>query len=353
MKIFVGPREISNVCALLAMGLRERGFHVTAVADDGLRYYESYHYNQVLRLQDRTKAIRIAMRLWFFISNCFHQDAFVFLYGRSLLPFNLDLPILRFLGKTTAMWFLGSEVRDSALVQAEVARMGIKYEAPEADEVPGSREKRTRLVRRVEKHVDHIICGPSNAQLLARPYFGSDLQSRVFLPLDVGNISYSNVGNDPPLIVHAPTNRRMKGTPSILAVVEQLKDKGRDFNFRLLTNISNSAVRQRLSEADIAIDQLFAAGPGMFALEAMAAGCAVLGGNIPVFAGYPKELPIVHTDRRNLYQNLKRLLDSRMLRQELGERGRAYVEKYHDYKVVAATVADILTGVKAVQRVAH
>ena len=36
-----------------------------------------------------------------------------------------------------------------------------------------------------------------------------------------------------------------------------------------------------------------------------------------------------------IYQNLKMLLDNPELRQELGEKGRKYVEKYHDHRKIA------------------
>ncbi len=350
MRVFIGPQEISNICALLAAGLREKGFRVTAVADAESSYYGGSAYDKVYHFDGRGRAARISMYCWHFLRNCSSHDAFVFLFGKSLLPFNLDLPILRFLGKTTVMWFLGSEIRDPQSVRAAAAKMGIEYDVAELDELPGDREERLKLVHRVEKNVDHVICGPSNAQLLTRPYFGESLRSRVFLPLDVKNIRYSAAANDPPVIVHAPSSRAAKGTTHVLAVVDRLKQEGRSFNFRLLTNVSNSVVRETLSEADIAVDQLFAAGPGMFALEAMAAGCAVLGGNIPAFSGYPEELPIVHTDRTNLYQNIQSLLDSPQRRQELGRMGRAYVEKYHDCGIVAGMVADVLTGAKALRQ---
>ena len=127
--------------------------------------------------------------------------------------------------------------------------------------------------------------------------------------------------------------------------MERLKKEGYDFEFHLFRNTSNTKVRQTLSEADLAVDQLFSPHPGMFALESMAAGCAVLGGNIPEFARFPLELPVIHTDPDNIYQNLKLLLDNPGLRQELGEKGRQYVEKYHDARIIADDILKLLSGI--------
>ena len=344
LRVFIGPREISNVCALLAMGMREKGITVTAVADDIRPYNDNMEYDNVFQLPQKSKFARIRALAWFFVQNCFRHDAFVFLFGVSLLPYNLDLPILRLLGKRTLMWFLGSEIRHYESVQAAAERMGIDYIVCGTKEGPQALERKLKLVRKVERYVDYVICGPSNAQLLSKHYLGEKLSNRVYLPLDVSNIEYRNAANDPPLVVHAPSNRELKGTSYVLAAVEQLRKEGHEFRFRLLTNVSNAVVRKTLAGADIAVDQLFAAGPGMLALEAMAAGCAVLGGNIPEFSGYPQALPIIHTDPGNIYQNLKMLLENPELRRELGKKGRKYVEKYHDHRKVAGQVLQLLSG---------
>jgi len=87
----------------------------------------------------------------------------------------------------------------------------------------------------------------------------------------------------------------------------------------------------------------------MFATESMAAGCAVLSGNIAEFSGFPPELPVIHTDPDNVYQNLKMLLENSELRRELGEKGRRYVEKYHDSRKIASEFLKLLTRNKPSQ----
>lgn len=116
------------------------------------------------------------------------------------------------------------------------------------------------------------------------------------------------------------------------------------FEFHLFRSMSNIKVREALSAADIAVDQLFSTAGGMFAIESMAAGCAVLGGNIPEFAGYPRELPILHTDPDNIYQNLRMLLENPELRHDIGAKGRKYVEKYHDSRKIADDILRLLAG---------
>ena len=192
------------------------------------------------------------------------------------------------------------------------------------------------MIRMVEKYVDHIISYPDCSQLLTRDYTTN------FFPLDIQNIKYNNVINTKPIVVHAPTHDEYKGTSFILKAIERLKDEGYEFDFRLFRNTPNAEVRETLTTADIAIDQLFAFSASVFALESMAAGCTVLGGNNPEFSGFPRELPIIHTDPDNIYDNLKMVLEHPDMRLELGERGREYVEKYHDVNKIVEDILGLL-----------
>jgi len=339
LKIFIGPTEIANVGALLASALREKGIGVTCVTREIRPYQVGMNYDVVLDYQGLNLLHRRFKTLYYCFKVFLQHNAFIFLFGNSLLPYNLDLPILKLLGKKTIMWFLGSDIRHYESVEAAIEKLGIKYRQSDARKEGSHRVKQKRaMIRRVERYVDHIATGPSIAHLLTRKYY------RLFLPIDVDNFRYSTIANPTPIVVHAPSSEARKGTSYVLEAVEQLKNEGYEFEFYLFRNTSNIKVRETLSEADIAVDQLFATGPGMFALEAMAAGCAVLGGNIPQFAGYPKESPIIHTDPDNICQNLKMLLENPELRRELGEKGRKYVEKYHDHRKIADQVLQLLSG---------
>jgi hypothetical protein len=259
----------------------------------------------------------------------------------------LDLPILKLFGKKTVVWFLGSDIRYYKAVEAAAKKVGLKYYMSEerlrVEQQSGPLRllRKKMMIRIVEKYVTHIISGLSFSQLLTTPYHP------IFIPIDVSNIKYSNSPNLRPIVVHAPSNDAVKGTSYVLRSVEQLKSEGYDFDFRLFRNISNIEVRRALSEAGIAVDQIFTFSHGMFALEAMASGCAVLGGNVPEFSGFSKELPIIHTNPDNIYQNLKMLLENPDLRRELGEKGRKYVEKYHDHRKIADDILKLITTGKA------
>lgn len=332
LRIFIGPAEIANIGAILASAFGEKGISVTVVRTGTSPFSVGRKYDKVVDFQGLNKLQKIFKHLCLFFKFVPRHNVFIFLYGISLLPYNLDLPILKLFHKKTVMWFVGSDIRSYESVEA-AKEIGLKYYISEEwlkrEAVPGKLKQKKRMIRMVERYVDHIISGPSFSHLLTRRY------DRIYVPIDIDNIRYNSVPNRRPVVVHAPSRAEYKGTSYVLEAVERLKSEGYDFEFRLFQNTSNVKVRETLSNADISVDQLFSTCPGMFAIESMAAGCAVLGGNIPEFSGFPPELPVIHTDPDNVYQNMKMLLENPELRRELGEKGRRYVEKYNDYRKIA------------------
>ena len=340
LRIFLGPCWYGRIAPTLGSALREKGLRVTvAVGSGALAKYPDAEYDVVIDFKG-LKPWQIVLRKLKYLLRFIHHDAFIFLYGDTLLPYNLDLPILKMLGKKTIMWFIGSDIRYYEAYEAAAKKAGLKYYVGIYDDRKklSNLKAKKRMIRRVERYVDYITSFPNISQLLTRKYYYFSV------PVDIRNIRYNNTPNPKPLVVHAPSDDIKKGTSYVVEAVEQLKKEGYDFEFCLFRNSPNKVVRETLSRADIAVDQLFATAPGMFALESMAAGCAVLGGNIPQFSGFPQELPIIHTDPDNIYQNLKLLLENPELRRELGEKGRKYVEKYHDARKVASDILQLLSG---------
>ena len=238
------------------------------------------------------------------------------------------------------MWFIGSDIRHYELFEAAAKKAEVKYYFGMYDDRKklSNLKAKKRMIRRVERYADYIISYPYMSQLLTRQYY------TIFVPVDIQNIRYNNTPNPRPIVVHAPSDDIKKGTSYVVEAVQQLKKEGYNSDFHLFQNTPNKVVRETLANADIAVDQLFGHAAGVFGVEAMAAGCAVLGGNIPEFSGRPQELPVVHTDPDNIYQNLKMLLESPKLRRDLGAKGRKYVEKYHDSRKVADDILLLLSG---------
>jgi glycosyltransferase involved in cell wall biosynthesis len=97
-----------------------------------------------------------------------------------------------------------------------------------------------------------------------------------------------------------------------------------------------------MSECDVYVDQLVLGAHGFAAVEAMAFGkpviCYV---NPEIGKDYPADLPIVNANPDNIAEQLEALIRNASLRREIGEKSRAYVEKYHDERKVAAELVQI------------
>ena len=176
------------------------------------------------------------------------------------------------------------------------------------------------------------------------------------LPERARFLSYANVDpagieprppNDPsaaPVVAHAPTNRGAKGTRFVLAALERLREEGVAFELRLIEGVGNREARELLSTSDLVVDQLLAGWYGGVANEAMAQGRAVVAYIRPgdlerVPAEQRKQLPVISATPDTIEPVLREWLTSRRAElPEVGARGRAYAERWHDPRAVAASL---------------
>lgn len=176
--------------------------------------------------------------------------------------------------------------------------------------------------------------------------------SHVFF--DEWKTSYEGLLDNKPLkIVHAPTNRRVKGTDLIIEALSSLKSEGLSFELILVEGLSQAEARKCYEQADILIDQLFAGWYGGLAVELMALGKPVL-----VYIReedlrfIPDEmrsdLPFIRVDPSSVKNCLRDVI--LMPRAELVEiaiKSRAYVEKWHSPERIANMISqDYLQSLK-------
>lgn len=148
--------------------------------------------------------------------------------------------------------------------------------------------------------------------------------------------SSSNGKNKAVKILHAPNHRYIKGTEYLTQAIEELKNEGLQIELILVEKKPNSEIKRLLQEeVDILFDQLIF-GYAMSTIEGLASGVSIIS-NLEnerytrVFRRYSylNECPILSASHENLKENLRTLITNPKLRQELGEAGRKYAEKYH------------------------
>jgi glycosyltransferase involved in cell wall biosynthesis len=238
-------------------------------------------------------------------------DVFHFYFGLTLVPKSLQFPLLRLTGKRSVMHFLGSDIRGKPPQELAWAdKAGVKivgsYDAirwvPDAEVVPPGIDLR-----------DYVPHPPSDAEH--------------------------------PIVLHAPSSRRRKGTEHVIAACEQLP-----VELQIVEGLHHDEARRLYERADIVVDQLNAGWYGLFAIEAMALGKPVV-----TFLheeavrrtedAFQTRVPIVSATADTLVDALRPLVEDAAERRRIGAESRAYVEHLHDADRNADRLLDIYSRI--------
>ncbi len=333
MRVLHAPINIAGQASTLVLAQKELGIEADLLIFDqqsSMRYYDIN-----LSLSEKMMITRYFVLLFNFIKCFFKYDIFHFHFGESLLPNNLDLPILKLFGKKMLMHYWGSDIR-----QSDIAINYVYFK--NLDELqkiyPGKENDYKRnKIKRIEKYVNLTIVG--DYQLL--PYSPKSIVIKQALDISKYHFIGCEYKGGKIKIVHAPTNRQIKGTKYVLSVIEKLKQEKYNIDFILIEKQPNDIVLDICKNADIIVDALLLESHGIFSMEGMALGKPVLCRIDEKFLKYYPGLPILSTDPDNLYEHLKLLIQNPDLRKELGERGRKYVEEIHDTKKIAKQLIEL------------
>jgi len=354
MRIFIGLREIANMAFSYSKGFKALGHETYSVLLKRNPYYLDSQYDVVIE-DDLGKLstdanifnkvsyhVRLQIILFReFISSLRKCDVFIYIYSSSFLPMQLDYRLVKFLGKRIVSIFCGSDVRYWYAYIQEFKKMGLTADFPPipVDHVRHDNDfyiQKIARVRMAERYSDLILSLPSFGQLQSRPYM------RINLPVDLSVLEQKIPGRSVPIVLHAPSSPGKKGTDHVLKAVQQLKEAGISFEFKLIENLPNNELLRMLTESDIVIDQLYSYTIATLSLEAMANGNVVLTRYLSAYVGLPLDCPAVNVDASNLAGKLKEIIEDVNLRIEIAAEGRDYVETYHSHVHVAQQILDWL-----------
>lgn len=286
-------------------------------------------------------------------------DVFHFYFGRSLLCWDdyvtgndyeyLDLEIARRLGKPIIFTLQGCDVRLAGESSARYAHTPCRQGACSifSDCIAQHDARRRQFVMDVLPRCDRAF--------FLNPELGWYVPEGVFLPYSSADIEaiavYEPQLDRPPRIVHAPTDGSIKGTPAILAALEELRGK-REFELVLVQNLTHAEALAVYRTADLVIDQVLAGWYGGFAVETMAMGKPVLCYlREEDFRWIPEEmaadLPILNIHPKRLAHGIADVLDRRTEWLEWSRRSRRFVEKWHNPRIIAAAMIDAYRAPKA------
>lgn len=296
-----------------------------------------------------------------FIWTCLFVDRVHFYCDRGNLPtprrFGLNMPeflAYRILGVEVFLWTYGADVRTRRATLAlgepncctECPAIGRACVCDDAHQA----RKMAWLARRVT-----AVFSMGDMTEYA-PGSRTDVH---FWPVDLqadGGERYRPVyprsACDRPLrVVHAPNHQAFKGTRFLLAAIEELRSEGVAIELVLVENVPNRQALELYRSADVIFDQCLIGFHGYFALEGMALGKPVMCfiRKPASYLLFPDESPLINTHVTTLKEDLRCLAADRPNLEQIGRRGRDYVERYFSLEAVAKRLGDAYAelGVRA------
>ena len=304
LRVTLCPVNTAGVPWAIADALRRRGI------DARLVVFERYalHPEADTSLDRSGGLVRRQAAQWRAFARLLPQtDVFHFVFGLTLVPRSLQFPLLRVAGKKSVMHYLGSDIRGKTPEQ-------LAYGRKAGAQIVGSYD----AIRWVPE-AEVIPPGIDVSQITPAP------------PSDRAR----------PVILHAPSSRRRKGTEHVVAAVE-----GLDADLEIVEGLHHAEAFERFRNADIVVDQLNAGWYGLFAIE-----CMALGKPVVTFLheeavrrteeAFGTAVPIVSATAETLREQLRPLVADAAERRRLGAASRAYVELVHAEERITDRLLDV------------
>lgn len=334
MKVLHGMAEVAGQGIYTVQGLRKNGLDANmAVWKKNPMNYDTDIDLKIKLEGHKWKYPFYAMKMGLFALHALNTyDIIHSHFGYSLFPYNLDLTLIKKKKKRIFAEFHGSDIR--------FLFNDIKYDCYQPENADThQKESQRRRIRRLIECSEGIILHDGEL----RPHL-PDIDRPVYivpLRVDIRKFSpvYPDVKKRKPVIVHAPSRRKGKGTEEILSVLRQIE---LDYELILVEGKSQQEALDLYKQADIVIDQISVGTYGVFAIEAMALGKPVITYiSEDMKKQFPGELPIISSNCRQLRQTVEKLLLNGKERNEIGRKSREYVERYHDYVKVTKYLIQI------------
>lgn len=358
-RVFVGLSEVSGYYSRIVDHLRGAGYPISfnqfsfhPFAYDHGKQLTDYPFQRELVVEQgisrtlssvlRRRLLRFHLFLW----AVRHHDVFVFSYGNSFSNSSLDLILLRLLRKRIVMFVAhGSESRPAYMDGAHWSA-AIQSDDP-IHTVRNIARRQCRKMRRIEVISNCVIAHPLTSQFLSRRSVNS---SCIGLPVPQIHYSSREKVSSSFKIVHAPSNRRAKGSDLIRDEVLDLSRIFPEIQYKELFGISNAEVLNELATADLLIDQLYSdtvlAGVGV---EAASFGVATF------VCGYGFEelrshidsalLPPAFTSHPDVFkQSLAELLEDKEAIYAMGASAKNFVTSIWSIEQVSQRFLDVAIG---------
>lgn len=323
--------------AMQARAERLMGIEVKTLVFHTYYITDAFDYN-LSRFSSNSR-LHLLLRYAVFIWTCLYYDRLHFFMDQGIMPqispwqFNpYELKIYRKLNKQLFFWTYGGDVRTTKETKA-LGEPNCCMDCPSTMNCSCDSDVSAVNYGRIKSAATGMF---SMGDMIE--YTPGSRNDLFFWPVDLkeddGN-KYAPAYPDPdgmaPVkVVHAPNHRYFKGTDFLLAAVERIRKDGIPVELILVERVPNKEALAIYRSADIIFDQCLVGFHGYFTIEAMAMGKPVM-----CFIRDPQrylihheECPIVNARCDRVETVLRELVMDRKRLNDLGKRGRRYVENY-------------------------
>jgi glycosyltransferase involved in cell wall biosynthesis len=333
LNILAGPVNFANQAMVRTRALQARGHdaHHVLYAWGGVTRYGFDTDRVVVMKRDNWLPVQLSV-----LNEALEQGTELFeLRYRSLIHppgafsffSGLDVPYIKGSGAKIVYGFTGYDLRRRSM------EMKLNRYSPwhYGLELPYDEEQQKRYLDYLRQWVDRFV--------VTDPEMQAYVPEAEILPraVDLSKLEFVGVdsGNNRPLIVHAPTDRMMKGSDHVIAAVEELKREGLSFEFKLIEKMDQIEAATWYRRADVVVDQLRIGWYGVVAVEAMALGKPVIAYILDEhYERFTPRLPIANANPETVKHMLTELIRDAELRSDLSRRSREFAEQVHDINKV-------------------
>ena len=328
IRILHCPSDVGGRAWMISRAERELGYQSDSMILKSSHFEFPFDFN--LHFEKGNFITNFLKSVIFLLKSIARYDIFHFYCARSILPFGLDLPILKIFRKKIFSTFQGCDIRPKGYFTKRF-KISICYECRE----PRCCKKRWEIIKLLRLKTFLLF---SEKTFISTPDLkfvspSSELIPQPKVDLREWRPRPNKKEENLITILHAPTSEEQKGTKYVIEAVSKLKQEGYPAELKLIRGVKHNQMKELCQDADIVVDQLLAGCYGGFAVEMMALGKPVvcyLNEDFFQFVPWIKEVPIRNASTNNLYEKLRWLVENPKEREKIGKLSREYVEKYHD-----------------------
>ena len=241
-----------------------------------------------------------------------------------------DLPALREAAVEVAVLVHGSEMRD----------LHRHAEAHEHSPFRGPWDERWERMQAIVERTRAVLAEADVPVFVPTPDMLEHVPGATLLPITADVERFLPGADRPalererPVVLHAPSNPRLKGTEAVERILTALQEEG-VVEYRRLSGVPHAQMARFVADADVVVDQIVLGNVATLAAESMAAGRLVVGHVSPqVRAGQPG-LPVVEADPGTLEEVCRDIAARPGHYRQTAARGPAWAREHHDGRAAA------------------